>query len=215
MSKKSLSYGVVYLLTACASHPEQAPSPSPADRSGAQASAADTAAVAVSMHVEALSQRERRQYLVRADGTLHTGDGIALFFKVDRPAYTYVAMVPPGGAPTLLYPVGDDRPLQPDVEQRIPKAGDWLYLDDKLGQENLLVIASKRPLADTDPELCRALQAQCVVQASDKPPPPPPPPPGNLDIKTRGRKHKHGTILQAETDAGGVAVLRFSFQHEK
>ena len=206
--RKNLVCLFMVLLGSCATSAQNS-----AGNSGATAT---SGAVQVSMHVEALSQRERRQYIMRTADTLHSGDGVALYFKVDRPAYAYVAMIPPNGTPTVLYPQGSEQLIEPGVELRIPKAGDWLFLDEKGGQENLFLVTSKRPLSESDQDLCRALALPCVITVSDKPPPPPPPPPpGNLDIKTRGRKHKQGAILQAETDDGGVAVLRFSFQHEK
>jgi hypothetical protein len=222
MHKVSLPCLALCLLSGCAAQKTRPPSvPAGSDGAAARSAAPVPAAVQLSMHVEALSQRERRQYLLRASETLHTGDGVALFFKVDRPAYAYVAMVSPDGTPTLLYPTGSEQPLSAGVEKRIPREGEWLVLDDRAGQENLFVIASAQPLSETDPGLCRSLGLPCATPtsapASPPPPPPPPPrpPPGNLDIKNRGRKHKLGPILVAETDEGGVAVLRFSFQHER
>lgn len=218
MYRDCLQYLALCLFAGCAA-PQAQRSAEP-DRAGdTEAHSATPDAVEVSMRVEALSQRERRQYLLRTSETLHTGDGVALFFKVDRPAYAYVAMVSPEGNSTVLHPIGREQKVLPGIEQRIPREGEWLLLDDKAGQENLFVIASTQALSETDPKICRALSLPCATPSSDQsappPPPPPRPPPGNLDIKNRGRKHKTGLILEAQTDAGGVAVLRFSFQHER
>ena len=119
---KSAVVLALYLLPGCAARP--APNAPP----GVPELAAPAAPVEVSLHVEALSQKERRQYVLRDADTLHSKDGVALYVKVDRPAYTYVAIVNDSGPPSVLYPRGAEELMQPGVELRIPRAGEWLYL---------------------------------------------------------------------------------------
>ena len=209
MQRSQSIFLTLSLLAGCATSAQ----PTPTTGTPPDVAPAAEPVIEVSMHAEALLQAEHRQRILRDSDSLRSGDGMALYVKVDRPAYTYVALVNRDGTTSVLYPTGGDTVMPSGIEQRIPQAGQWLYLDDKTGQEHLYVIASTRPLHKTDRGLCSQLRLPCGPVIAGNPPPPPPPP-GNLDTRTRGRKHKTGPILQAETDEGGVAVLHFRFRHE-
>lgn len=110
----------------------------------------------VMVQVEARS--EGRRFTLHEGDTLRTGDGVVFFLSVDRAAYLYLAQVSASGATTLLYPRrGDSLQVQSGELVRLPRSGRIMELDDEVGDERLVVIASAQPLRETDPEFDAAI----------------------------------------------------------
>ena len=89
----------------------------------------------------------------------------------------------------------------------------------KPGEEALYVMATLRPLHESDRELAAQLgllprpTMRGLGDAMTAPPPPPPPRP----IRTSERGVRLGgesdPVQRVESDQAGVAVLRFAFRH--
>ncbi len=151
--------------------------------------------------------------------TLHSGDRVELFVEVDAPAYVFVLQAFPDGSSTVLFPPAGELQLRPSAPVRVPPSGQWFQLDEVTGTENLVVVASVRPLGQAD------RNAQLAVAQTRKPRPPPrasahhkPAPPPALGLKSRGL-YVVGTderkTVSAHSDDAGVAIFRFAFQHQK
>jgi len=149
--------------------------------------------------------------------TLHSGDRVELFLDVDAPAWVYVMQAFPDGSSAVLFPPAGELQLQPGASTRIPPVGQWFQLDEVTGVENIVVVASRRPLAevagDAHKIVMETRKAQPPRAAHKKRPPPP-----ALSLKSRGL-FVVGTdekkTLSAHTDDAGVAIFRFAFQHDR
>lgn len=163
---------------------------------------------------QVLPSGERRA--LAPGGTLRSGDRLALDLRVDQPAYVYVQQRFADGTETLLFPGPGEPDLQllPAQPVSVPPGGGTFVLDDRTGQEELIVQIAPRPLR------AAAQPAPDVTLRGDpppKPPAPPPPPPPRPDpdpARIRDRLDDKLT-LRARSPAGGIAVLRFPFQHQR
>jgi hypothetical protein len=149
--------------------------------------------------------------------TLHSGDRVELFLDVDAPAWVYVMQAFPDGSSAVLFPPAGELQLQPGAPVRVPPAGQWFQLDEAVGVENLVVVASRRPLAEVDRaahKIVEETRKTPAARAAHKKRAAPP----ALSLKSRGL-FVVGTdekrTLSAHTDDAGVAIFRFAFQHER
>ncbi len=106
---------------------------------------------------------------VRDGATLRSGDRLALSVSVDRAAWVYLAYVDGQGQPAILYPTnGQGVRVQPGEMVRVPPPGLTIELDANPGEEHLMVIATERPLEQSDPTLHAAVSE--TLSASSEPP---------------------------------------------
>ena len=92
--------------------------------------------------------------------TVYSGDKLEFFADVSRPAHLYVMQVYSDGTISVLHPLQEDLPLPRGARQRMPPEGEEAFqLDDVVGDEHLLVIASPQPLADVDRRLADGVAA--------------------------------------------------------
>jgi hypothetical protein len=178
--------------------------------------------IVLSLRVSALVGGVRRA--VAPGQTLRTGDKVELFVSVDQPAYVYLAQVFADGTSAVLFP-GDatDVKVAPGEPTRIPPAGQWFELDEHPGEENLVVVASAKPLEEADKEAKRALD-EIRKQSSQKKTTAEKPAAGKkkplaLSLRTRGLvltgTGADDEAVRAKSDASGVALFRFSFKHAR
>jgi hypothetical protein len=211
--------------------------------------------------------------------TLRSGDKIALSVTVDRPTHLYVLQFFPDGTSAVLFPDSAADQNRVTGTSRVPDSG-WFQLDDSIGEENVYVVASVRPLNEADNVVGKLVD---TVRVSGSTPIPdsggPPrdeapalaqdagpvgetaarsadagattgalvsslsdagikavgsgnpnrtsqrtgrrkrarPAPGRADLQTRGlvrvNDDDDAPSVEAETDADGLAVIRFHFVH--
>lgn len=191
-------------------------------------------AVEVSLQVDLLADKTESRRAVLPGETLYAGSVIAVRVKVSRDAYVYIAQVAPSGEVLRIYPSEHasekEVPLTANVEVSLPPKG-GVRLDEEVGIETLVVMASLKPLAQLDKEqqqsfpgaelgrseLRPSTPLRPVSESSLPPPPPdaPRPPPQPLGPKDRvppDQVAKQPSLLRAR-GAAGVAVVRFRFQH--
>ena len=203
--------------------------------------------IEVSFRVEAIVDGEKRS--VRFGDALRTGDQVALFVEVDRPAYVYVVQFFPDGSSAALFPQEGDVKVPAGRSTRIPPTGQSFQLDAVTGQENIYVVAAARPLGQLDQTAAGVVDrvrhprptAGGQAKAGGNPPPrarpaggPPKLPagalarnddppsggpvgqPSGLSLRTRGLllvRDEADPTIRLRTDASGVGVYRFSFDH--
>jgi hypothetical protein len=89
---------------------------------------------------------------VREDETFRSGDGFRFIFKPDFKAYVYVLnRGPHEKAYQILFPnskISIDNPIEPKKEVAIPGGETWLRMDNRKGDEDLVLIASNVQLPD-------------------------------------------------------------------
>ena len=93
-------------------------------------------------------------------GTAYSGDRLQFFAEVSRPAHLYALQIASDGSVAVLHPIEEDLPLPRGARQRIPPGSDELFvLDEMVGDVHLLVIASPRPIGETDRGLATKFSA--------------------------------------------------------
>lgn len=80
--------------------------------------------------------------------TLKSGERIAMRLGSSTPVYVYVLQFFPDGSAAVLFPEPGEVNRVPRA-MRIPASG-WFELDDVVGEENVYIVASKRPLREAD-----------------------------------------------------------------
>lgn len=97
----------------------------------------------------------RKPAYVQSGAKLHTGQQLAFHLWVARPASVYLIEVFPTGRAVLLYPEnGKAERLEPQVKHRVPADPTASFvLDDEIGTERVLLIASERPLGSNEQAL--------------------------------------------------------------
>ena len=85
-------------------------------------------------------------------GTLRSGDRFALELQMDRPAFIYVVQFFADGTSDVLFP-SEGKAFVGATQGnllRIPPGGSLFALDNAVGEENVYIIASERPLDEAD-----------------------------------------------------------------
>jgi hypothetical protein len=178
----------------------------------------DGAPVAVNVQVEALVGDGPAAF-VPTGQRLRSGDRIAIHVTPNANAYLYVALVSSTGEPQLLFPAQGPGVIMGGTSERIPPVGKWFRLDKSTGQEDIYVLAAKRPTpveeilarakADADSD-----RKTAAAKATKKPP-----------VK-KGRKHATMDVPGAVTSEtrslelvddpapqAGVTKKHFSIRH--
>jgi hypothetical protein len=144
---------------------------------------------------------------------LRSGDRLEMHVEVDRAAWVYVLQVFPDGTSAVLFPAEGELKVAPGAPTRLPDPGKWFQLDEQTGTEHVVVVASARPLDHADRAAKRVIdEIRRPRRAAKKKAPAP----AALSLKTRGLVvvgDDHA--LRAESDALGVALFRFSFEHTR
>lgn len=113
------------------------------------ASQAPTGPAKLSFRVMAKEGEGKRG--IAAGDTLRSGDKIAMAVSVDQTLYVYVMQFFPDRSAAILFPAaGEDNRIE--SEMRLPPEG-WFQLDDALGDENVYIVASTRPLEEADSQV--------------------------------------------------------------
>jgi len=180
----------------------------------------------VALRVDASNADGSQQRVLQPSEPLHAGEKVALGIDVDRPASVYVVQDLPGGRLELLFSQAGEQKVMPGQPVRFPAQGQWLQPDGNTSEESLIVLASTRPFAQLERELCTSLKrSPCSLApddrqtsmrgAADSPPlpPPPPPPPPLMDVGSRNHRSV-GYDLRARSDGNGVAVLRLVLRQQ-
>jgi hypothetical protein len=84
--------------------------------------------------------------------SLHSGEHFWMYLGAREPLYLYVVYAGPDGTATVIYPVQGDFLLDAGQTRRLPAERDF-ELDDVPGWERLLIVASRRPLAQAEAQL--------------------------------------------------------------
>jgi hypothetical protein len=94
--------------------------------------------------------------------TLHAGDHLYFLLRTSQPAYLYVVLFGPDGEASVLFPrdVGSGTRVAARCPIRVPSQGSF-YLQHPAGLQDLRVVASTEPLAQSDPRLCEQLRLPC------------------------------------------------------
>ena len=92
--------------------------------------------------------------------TLSTNQQYAVQFKTNDDLHVYVYQVDETGEMTNLYPNPEfgsfKNPVISGTFRRIPEEGKWFYLDDTVGSEQIILIASSKPI-ENHSSICRKI----------------------------------------------------------
>lgn len=185
----------------------------------------------------------RREGPLLRGATLRSGDWLWVNIAVVRQAHFYVVQLDRDGRPELLFPsaLERDEPRQAGSSLRVPPLPEVFALDENVGTEHLVVIASVKPIAATDVQLRELLEAAQagsnpavtsngpVSTATSSAPPaasrvrvrtPPQPQPSSPSDGYLSRVADRGILrinpeaaVEAREDASGVAIFRLTFDH--
>ncbi|BBO89669.1 OmpA family protein [Desulfosarcina ovata] len=102
---------------------------------------------------------------VVSDGeTLAADDRYAVEFKTTDQMYVYLYQVDTIGKQQPLFPNAkfsdSNNPVPPDSYRRLPSPGQWFFLDDKSGKEQIILFAAKKTIDDPN--------AYCAELVSDE-----------------------------------------------
>lgn len=154
-----------------------------------------------------LSFRARNQHGddLRPGDVVHTGDRIAFFVTAPRPVYIYLLQFFPHGPPALLFPKGDAILLGAGQELRVPPGPtSWFQLDDSEGEENIYLIAARRPLVQADRAVAELVgQVRLSAQGARIEPP----------TKALVLVSDESGAMRARVGDDGAAVYRFPVRH--
>lgn len=118
----------------------------------------DWSAVTVSLYIVATT-RAGAHALVDDGAVLHTGDQLAFFLKVGAPTYVLLLQVDARGEVQFLHPEsGEAAQLLPGREYRFPEGSFTFELDAHSGDERIVLLASRQPLAKVDRKLSAVLE---------------------------------------------------------
>lgn len=82
---------------------------------------------------------------------LRSGDRMAVNVGVDQPSYVYVAVASASGSPQFIFPKSGDQQIDSSKPVRIPANPEkWIVLDKQVGQEDVFVYASPKPIPSTE-----------------------------------------------------------------
>lgn len=82
---------------------------------------------------------------------LRSGDRMAVNVGVDQPSYVYVAVASATGSPQFIFPKSGDQQVDGAKPVRIPANPEkWIILDKQVGQEDVFVYASPKPIPSTE-----------------------------------------------------------------
>jgi hypothetical protein len=135
-----------------------------------------------------------RLYPLRDGMVLNSKDNYALYVKPDKPCYVYAYQVDSSQKAFKIFPnpkfAKVSNPL-PAIENWIPEGGDFLFLDENPGREEIYVFATRTPTA--------ALEDLKTIQLSDI----------KTAIKTMGLAGRRGsqTLSKVRDTAGNPLEL--------
>lgn len=123
---------------------------------------------------------------------LTQNDNYAIEFKPRNSAYVYIYQVDATGTMTQVFPNPDfskqGNPVQAGMHYRVPEQGNWFYLDNNTGKEQIIVMAHKKPLSESE-KICKQ-----IINTSS---------PGNNDIMTASRdRDERGLVRQYKVKKG-------------
>jgi hypothetical protein len=101
----------------------------------------------VELHVQAMVQGDAMARSVRVGDTLQSGDRVELYVVPSEDAYVSVLQVGADNKLAPLYPPGR---LEAGKTTRLPASG-WFELDSNVGEETVVLIASRAPISESDP----------------------------------------------------------------
>lgn len=182
----------------------------------------------------------RRQGALLRGAELRTGDYLWINIDVIRESHIYVLQLDREGRPELLFPSALERDVARPARSslRVPPLPEVFTLDENVGKEHLVVIASLAPVTATDADLRKVLeeaQAHSNVDGEtiDHVAPPPASSPAPNATRTRetprpvsptngylSRVADRGILrvnpsaaIEAQEASDGIAVIRFDFEH--
>ncbi|MCP4344988.1 MAG: OmpA family protein [Desulfobacterales bacterium] len=116
--------------------------------------------------------RNNQVNILQRGDILTQNDNYAIEFKPKNNAHVYIYQVDTTGAMTLVFPNPDfsraSNPVQAGTHYRVPDQGNWFYLDNNTGKEQIIVMAHKKPLAESE-KICRKIltpQRNSIMMAS-------------------------------------------------
>lgn len=172
----------------------------------------------VDVAIEAISS-SKGSFELQPGDALRSGDRMAVKVKVDQPSYVYIALASTSGGPEVVFPKSGDQQLTPATPLRFPQNPEkWIILDNKTGQEDVLVYASAKPIASS--ELFSMVNADAAaVKKSAKPASKPASPskpgkkpkddaPGALSAGSRGLQVEDDEPEQGGLGAAPAGIVR-------
>ena len=128
---------------------------------------------ALEISVNIIGQREAagryEPITVKNDGVLRTNDNLKIYVKPSRDAYIYVLVFDSVGKADMLFPsaqISMNNHVRGGQTYPVPEGGQWFYLDENTGTENVYVMASLTPMADID-KLLAAMESKGQRQQQD------------------------------------------------
>lgn len=129
---------------------------------------------------------------VQNNDVVYSGDRMELNVRLDRGAFIYTVLLRRDGSAAQLYPpLGQNDVWAPaNTEIRVPAKGLDFQLDDEVGEEQIYIIASPQPLAQTDKDVAAALDQirRTGRQGPATPPSQPRPAPGKTPSAGAGAR---------------------------
>jgi len=96
--------------------------------------------------------RDKRVNVLKNGGVLTSKDGYAIEFRFENSRYVYIGQIDSHGRISAIFPNPDylsaSNPVKANQFFRIPDYGNWFKLDNTVGDETVIVVASRKPLKD-------------------------------------------------------------------
>lgn len=102
-----------------------------------------------------LKRGNQAEKLVSPNETFYSGDKIKLVLDINFSGYAAIINVGPTGNESILFPYIEggrmiDHSISPNAALKLPRGNAWINFDNTVGKEQITVIFSKNPIAETD-----------------------------------------------------------------
>lgn len=146
---------------------------------------------------------------------LKSGESIAFYVTANAESYVAIVQFDSRGAPTVLFPKHGEQKVPANQPTRVPPSSQSFRLDDATGTENVYLIATRRPLGETDRELADLVgdvrSSPDAVQTEALQPDVAPLPTTPSPKPTQGSSVEPGTVL---VDAGASGSAKHALVPE-
>ena len=168
-------------------------------------SSAEQGGNATAAYVQMLYKRNNRVNVLKNGDVLTAKDGYAIEFKFLNRLYINICQIDSTGKLSRIFPNPKyalaNNPVKGSTFYRVPKHNNWFNLDNAVGQETVILMASRKPLKDIENRFRKAHQSSDSFR-------------GLAAIATDPEQPDTGQQNENETKPEDILLWRLDFIHQ-